>query len=112
MSYSELEEHLGEYLQDGIDLGCIVKYNPSSNLDESDWMFTHLSLQEFFLAYHLANTGDDKEITVIISFLCGLNPGCANKILQTCVKSMTHEQECESLLSYLKDLIPYYRSIS
>ena len=128
MSYSELEERLGEYLQDAIDLGCIVKYNPSSHLEESDWMFTHLSLQEFFLAYHLANTEDDKEIKdytkkcssirrlqkqkFVLSFLCGLNPDHANKIIQSVVKSITDEQECENLLSYLKDLIPSYRSSS
>ena len=128
MSYSELEECLGEYLQDAIDLGCIVKYNPSSHLDESDWMFTHLSLQEFFLAYHLANTENDKEIKdypkkcsstgrlqkqkVVLSFLCGLNPDRANKVIQTVVKTITDEQECENLLSYLKDLIPSYRSSS
>ena len=128
MSYSELEERLSDYLKDAIDLGCIVKYNPSSNLSTSDWMFTHLSLQEFFLAYHFANTEDDKEIKgytkicstisrlqnqkVIISFLCGLNHDCANQMMQTCVKSITNEKECESLLSYLNDLIPYYRSIS
>ena len=128
MSYSELGERLGEYLQDAIDLGCIVKYNPSSNLDESDWTFTHLSLQEFFLAYHLANTEDDKQVTeytrkcssvgklqqqkVVLSFLSGLNHSHANKILQTGVKSVTEEEECESLLTYLNDLIPYYRSIS
>ena len=128
MSYSELEERLAEYLQDAIDLGCIVKYNPSSNLDESDWMFTHLSLQEFFLAYHLANIEDDKEIKdytkkcssigrlqkqkVVLSFLCGLNPDHANKVIQTVVKTITDEQECEDLLSYLGDLIPSYRSSS
>ena len=128
MSYSELGEHLGEYLQDAIDLGCIVKYNPSSNLSTSDWMFTHLSLQEFFLAYHLANTEDDKEIKdytkkcssigrlqkqkVVLSFLCGLNPDQANNIIQTVVKTITDEQECKNLLSYLKDLIPSYRSSS
>ena len=128
MSYSELEERLGEYLQDAIDLGCIVKYNPSSHLEESDWMFTHLSLQEFFLAYHLSNTEDGKEIKdytkkclpfvrlqkqkAVLYFLCGLNPDHANKILQTVVKTITDKQECENLLSYLEDLIPSYRSSS
>ena len=128
MFYSELRERLGEYLQDAIDLGCIVKYNPSSHLEESDWMFTHLSLQEFFLAYHLANTEDDKEIKdytkkcasigrlqkqkVVLSFLCGLNPDHANKVIQTVVKTITDEQECDNLLSYLGDLIPSYRSSS
>ena len=128
MSYSELGERLGEYLQDAIDLGCIVKYNPSSQLEESDWMFTHLSLQEFFLAYHLANTENNKEIKdytkkcssigrlqrqkVVSSFLCGLNPDRANKVIQTVVKTITDKQECENLLSYLKDLIPSYRSSS
>ena len=128
MAYSDLEERLGENLKDAIDLGCIVKYNPSSQLEESDWMFTHLSLQEFFLAYHLANTEDDKEIKdytkkcssigrlqkqkVVLSFLCGLNPDHANKVIQTVVKTITDEQECKNLLSYLKDLIPSYRSSS
>ena len=128
MSYSEIEERLGKYLQDAIDLGCIVKYNPSSNLSTSDWMFTHLSLQEFFLAYHLIINEDDKEIKdyakkcssigrlqkhkVVLSFLCGLNPGHANKIIQAVVKTITDEQECENLLSYLEDLIPSYRSLS
>ena len=128
MSYSDLKECLGEYLQDAIDLGCIVKYNPSSNLSTSDWMFTHLSLQEFFLAYHLSNTEDDKEIKdytkkcssigrlqkqkVVLSVLCGLNPDHANNIIQAVVKTITDEQECKNLMSYLKDLIPSYRSSS
>ena len=126
MSYSELEKRLGEYLQDAIDLGCIVKYNPSSNLSTSDWMFTHLSLQEFFLAYYLANTetcikdytkqcstiGRLQKQKVIISFLCGINSDCANKIIQTVIKSITDENECDSLLSYLEELIPSYRKMS
>ena len=127
MSYSDLKERLGEYLQDVTDLGCIVKYNPSSNLSTSDWMFTHLSLHEFFLAYHLANT-EHKEIKdytkkcssigrlheqkVVLSFLCGLNPDHANNIVQTVVETITDEKTCENLLSYLKDLIPSYRSSS
>ena len=105
MSYSELKERLGEHLQDAIDLGCIVKYNPSSNLSTSDWMFTNLVSHEFFLAYHLANTEDDSEIRdytkkcssvgklqkqkIILSILCGINPDHANKILQMAVKSIT-----------------------
>ena len=128
MPYSELEERLGEYVQDAIDLGCIVKYNPSSNLSTSDWMFAHLSLQEFFLAYHLTNTEDEKKITdytkkcssigrlqkqkVVLSFLCGLNPDHANKVIQTVVKSITDEQEYGDLLYYIQDLIPSYRSSS
>ena len=128
MSYSELEERLGEYLQDAIDLGCIVKYNPSSQLDESDWMFTHLSLQEFFLAYHLANTEDDKEIKdytkkcstigrlqkqkVVLSFLSGIYPNCANKIIQTAVNSIQDKQECETLMTFLNELIPFYRHMT
>ena len=128
MSYSELEERLDKYLKDAIDLGCIVKYNPSSNLSTSDWMFTHLSLQEFFLAYHLANTKDDKEIkdytkkcstisrlqkqNVVLSFLSGFDPDSANKIIQTAVNSIKDEQECKILLSFLNELIPFYRHIS
>ena len=64
MSYSYLEERMAGYLQDAIELGCIVKYNPSSNLTISDWMFTHLSLQEYFLAYHLGSCSEENnEIT-------------------------------------------------
>ena len=101
MSYSDLEECLGRNLQFGIDLGCLVKYNPSSNLAESDWMFTHLSLQE--LAYYLANIEDEREINkyinkcstiekiqkqnVVLSFLVGLNVTKANRIIQKIVKS-------------------------
>ena len=128
MSYSDLKERLGEYLQDAIDLGCIVKYNPSSQLDESDWMFTHLSLQEFFLAYHLTNTGDETSIKdyskkcstvsklqkqkVVLSFLSGFDPDSANKIIQTAVNAIKDEKECEILLSFLNELIPFYRHIS
>ena len=36
----------------------------------------------------------------------------ANNIIQTVVKSITDEQECENLLSYLGNLIPSYRSSS
>ena len=125
MSYSDLKERLGENLKNAIDLGCVVKYNPSHNLTDSAWMFTHLSLQEFFLAFHLAKTDDNREIAdyakkcssfdklqkqkVVLTFLCGLNPVRANNIIQTAVKSITDDQECSSLLSYLNDLIPHYR---
>ena len=129
MSYSYLEERLAGYLQDAIELGCIVKYNPSLNLTTSDWMFTHFSLQEYFLAYHLGSCSEENnEITdyikqcstigrlqklkVVLSFLCGINSDRANKVLQPGVKTITGETECWSLMSYLKELIPFYRSIS
>ena len=127
MSYSDLKERLGEYLQDAIDLGCIVKYNPSSNLATSDWMFTHLSIQEYFVAFHLAKSDESTEITeyakkcstisrlqkqkLVLSFLCGMNPECANKLMQTAVKFISDKQESESLLSYLMDLIPFFRNV-
>ena len=123
MSYSDLKECLGEQLQNAIDLGCIVKYNPSSNLSASDWMFTHLSLQEFFLAYHLGNAGTDitdyskkcsslsklQKQKVVLSFLSRIDPESANKIIHTAVHSIKDKQECETLLSFLNKLIPFYR---
>ena len=47
---------------------------------------------------------------VVLAFLCRLNPDHAKKVMQTVVKTITDEQECENLLSYLEELIPSYRS--
>ena len=113
MTHAELQESLGDYYKDAVDLGCLVKYNPTSCLEESDWMFTHLSLQEFFLAYHLSNTDNHDDINVytkkcaaalekqelVLSFLSGMNAERANKLLRTVLQSNNEPSSkiCSSL---------------
>ena len=54
--YEEMKKVYENRLPDMINLGCLVKYHPSHALEKSSWSFTHLTFQEYFLAFYLSNT--------------------------------------------------------
>ena len=96
-----------------IDFGWITKYHPSSTLENSRWSFTHLSLHDYFVAYHLANTESpnttdfsrrcntvrtlEKHIN-IVKFLCTMNPSKANDVIGNAMKRVKSPNECKRLL--------------
>ena len=124
MTHAELQESLGDYYHDAVDLGCLVKYNPTSCLQESDWMFTHLSLQEFFLACYLSNTDNHEDINVytkkcaaalekqelVLSFLSGMNAERANKLLRTVL--ITSNAPSSEMFSSLRTIASNFKSQS
>ena len=122
--YEELEACLGEYLEKAKQLGCIVKYNPSKSEESSDWSFTHLTLQYYFIAYFLSeSTKEDARqfaeccspiqhmdtLRGIMAFLCSMDAEAANIILQS-YAWMTHDKkECLKLQKFLCQLVKEYK---
>ena len=110
-----------------IDFGWITKYHPSSTLENSRWSFTHLSLHEYFVAYHLAHTESPnttdfsrrchtvrtlEKHTNIVKFLCTMNPSKANEVIGNAMKKVKSPDECKRLLDLTMQFILEYKSPS
>ena len=123
--YDQLVKCLGDDLEKGKQLGCIVKYNPSKSEELAHWSFTHLTLQYYFIAYFLAeNTEEDARqfaeccspiqhmdtVRGIMKFLCSMDAKAANTVLQTYAE-LTHEKkECLKLQMFMCQLVNEYKS--
>ena len=120
----QVQECLGEYFNDAVRIGLITKSHPNSQLEQSQWSFPHLTLQEFMVAYHLAHT-DDSEIQefihnyktyrmlkrneVIFQFLCTKNSKAANKIISCLILTWEDDKSCHELLQFVCGLLPHYK---
>ena len=124
-SHKELEAYLSNDLEKVKQLGCIVKYNPSKSEESSDWSFTHLTLQYYFIAYFLSeSTKEDARkfaeccspiqhmdtVRGIMQFLCALDSGIANTVLQTYAEITNEKNECLKLQRFLCQLVNEYKS--
>ena len=125
-STEELQEILGEDFDEVINIGILIKSHPSSILQESKWSFPHLTIQEYFVSYFLANTADRhvldefasrckefkilQRCEVIFMFLCSKFPDVANKILTWLVRQEKDENKCTDLLDIIIKLIQYYEN--
>ena len=124
-SHKELEAYLGDDLEKVKQLGCIVKYNPSKSEQSSDWSFTHLTLQYYFIAYFLSeSTKEDARqfaeccspiqhmdtVRGIMQFLCALDSRIANTVLQTYTDIINEKHECLKLQRFLCQLVNEYTS--
>lgn len=113
--------------QDILNLGCITKYHPVSIKENSEWIFTHLTLQEYFVAYYLThyasdeelqkyaeyinNTGQLRQQEVILKFVVGLKPEKGNQILKKAVSNIIDGRECKEILKSLGLIITEYKLI-
>ena len=120
----QVQECLGEYFNDAVRIGLITKSHPNSQLEQSQWSFPHLTLQEFMVAYHLAHA-DDSEIQefihncktyrmlkrneVIFQFLCTKDSKAANKIISCLILTWEEEKSCHILLQFVCGLLPHYK---
>ena len=120
----QVQECLGEYFHDAVRIGLITKSHPNSQLEQSQWSFPHLTLQEFMVAYHLAHA-DDSEIQefihncktyrmlkrneVIFQFLCTKDSKAANKIISCLVLTWEDDKTCHELLQFVCGLLPHYK---
>ena len=123
--HDELELHLNSDLDRAKQLGCIVKYNPSKNEESSDWCFTHLTLQYFFVAFFLSHSKEEDArdfakhcspiahfdtVWGIVKFLCAMNTSVANTVLQTYAKMTTGKLECMQLQTLFCQAVQEYKS--
>ena len=120
----QVQECLGEYFNDAVRIGLITKSHPHSQLEQSQWSFPHLTLQEFMVAYHLARA-DDSEIQefihncktyrmlkrneVIFQFLCTKDSKAANKIISCLILTWEDDKSCHELLQFVCGLLPHYK---
>ena len=120
----QVQECLGEYFNDAVRIGLITKSHPNSQLEQSQWSFPHLTLQEFMVAYHLAHA-DDSEIQefihncktyrmlkrneVIFQFLCTKDSKAANKIISSLILIWEDDKSCHELLHFVCGLLPHYK---
>ena len=125
--HDQLQECLGDDLEIAKQLGCIVKYNPSKSDALSDWSFTHLTLQYYFIAYFLSQ-GEEEDarrfaescspitqmdtVWGIMQFVCPMEANRANTICQTYVKMASGKTECLKLQKFLCQLINEYKSLA
>ena len=129
---NELKEKLGNMFELISTFGCITEYHPSCSSYTAPWCFTHLSLQEFFIAKSIAAKGDDnleeyfkhfssvsllEKHQLIIKFLCSIKPIKANKLVTAVMKkhsvdySQGHcEEDCRRLLTFLFDILDHYEN--
>ena len=108
------------------EIGLIIKSHPSYTVEKSKWSFPHLTIQEYFVAYFLANTADRHALDefasrckefkilqrceVIFMFLCSKFPDVANKILTLLVSEEKDEKKCKDLLDFILNQIKYYEN--
>ena len=120
----QVQECLGEYFNDAVRIGLITKSHPNSQLEQSQWSFPHLTLQEFMVAYHLAHA-DSSEIhefihncktnrmlkrnEVIFQFLCTKDSKAANKIISSLILIWEDDKSCHELLQFVCGLLPHYK---
>ena len=120
----QVQECLGEYFNDAVRIGLITKSHPNSQLEQSQWSFPHLTLQEFMVAYHLAHA-DDSEIQefiqncktyrmlkrneVIFQFLCTKHSKAANNIISSLIPTWEGDKSCDELLQFVCGLLSHYK---
>ena len=122
----ELKEILGEDFNKVIEIGLIVKSHPSNILEESNWSFPHLTIQEYFVAYLLGNDPSEADINsftakcknykvlrrceVVFTFLCSKYPYVANKILTKLIFEEKYETGCKELIDFIFRINPHFDS--
>ena len=109
-----------------LDFGCITKYFASSPTAYSYWNFTHLSLQEYFVAYHLAHIEAAlgkfvnkcyslrtlEKYQLILEFLYALAPQKSNKIISSIITRTNGETGCTRLLNIILCFMEAYDDYS
>ena len=123
-STEELQEILGEDFDKVINIGILTESHPSNILQKSKWSFSHLTIQEYFVAFVLGNDTTDtltssfigrcknysflRRCEVIFEFLCCKYPSTANKILTELLLEEKNEQKCQELYDFIVEVYPYY----
>ena len=120
--------HLAESKSSLISCGLLNKMFVSYNVSAPTWQFPHISFQEYFVASYLSLQKRDSEVTRdfvdrcssvkriesnerIFQFLCGLNGGQANMILEKIITKITNKEECKDLLLLVKKILPNFKTL-
>ena len=126
LSIPDIKKKTGKNHEDVMKLGCLTRYFAASQMTKTFWNFTHLSLQEYLVAYYIAHaeTGSDdfsnkclsmrslEKYRTILEFLCSMAPENSNKILTTIINQDYSERECIQLLDYVFIFMAAYNSVS
>ena len=109
-----------------MDLGCITKYFAMSTMVNEWWNFTHLSLQEYFVAYHITHSQTSltafeikchnmraiEKYQLIIEFLSAMAPEKGNHLLQSVIVQDYTERECVQLLNLILHILKMHTDLS
>ena len=107
-----------------MNFGCVTQYFASSKMPRTLWNFSHLSLQEYFVAYNIThstsslqeftnrclNIRDFEKYRLIIEFLCNLAPEKSNQVITLLVSHDYGERECIQIMNYILTFISAYSS--
>ena len=125
-STQDIKNIAGDRLQDILEFGCVTKYSPTSIMDTILWNFSHLSLQEYFVAYHITNSKTQifdeflakcstvksvERYALILECLANMAPIKANRLLTHIVKRLSNERDCNIMLHYLLKLMEGYSNV-
>ena len=106
------------------NFGCVTQYFASSKMPRLLWNFSHLSLQEYFVAYNITHSKASlqeflnrcldkralENYRLIIEFLCYLAPERSNQIITSVVSHDYEEHECIQIMNYILTFIGAYSS--
>ena len=123
---SIIKEIAGDNYEKVRDYGCLTRYFPASPMGGTIWNFSHLSLQEYFVAMLIANDRvcfeefankcmniqSLEKYLVIVKFLCSLAPERANEIISGFSKQDLAEHICVKILEYFLILAEEYETLS
>ena len=123
-SLADIKETAENRTEEALDLGCITKYFPSSQMDQTLWNFTHLSLQEYFVAFHMVHFRQSLEdfsnrvfsihdlvkYQPIVEFLCSLAPEKSNEFITAVVKQDHTQLQCIKILNYVLEIMQAHKS--
>ena len=125
-SLSDIQKETGENYKQVLDFGCVTKYFPSSQMEQTLWNFTHLSLQEYFVAFDIAHTDRGssefgnkclnvralEKYRLILEVLCSLAPEKANEFITAVVKADHKLPEYLQLWDHLLRFVDSYKDVS
>ena len=124
--FSDIKRITGENFENIIHFGCITKYYSSFTMQQQVWNFSHLSLQEYFVAYNIVHSQPDlKEFAnickhihalernrMILEFLCAMAPEKSNEILTAVITEDRTEIEHVQILNNVFVLMKAYENLS
>ena len=124
--FSTIKKITGDNYKQVMNYGCLTKYFSASPMEEAIWNFSHLSLQEYYVAKLIANDSDDfsqfekrciniqslEKYLVIVEFLCSLASEKANKIISTVSRQVFEERKCVKILKCILSLTDAYEKLA
>ena len=122
--FNEIEKITGDSCKRILDLGCVTRYFSVSPMNKTIWNFSHLSLQEYFVALNYAKTGcgefakkcknlhSVQKYQNIVKFLCNMDPEKSDEIIRDVVTKDYSEHQSIQVLKLILDFMEAYDRLS